>query len=110
MQLSKLKGFSVRYNTCFAQPAHNARMPDTGPSFIEYLSLHHRHEIEHLRAHNFDNIALPGLQVWCVAHQKQQDILLWFLWKLWRFARTHLAFLLSLFRLFIQAPEVVVLA
>src|SRR6266704_1512537 len=83
---------------------------EAGPPLVHYLRLHHRHEVEHLRAHNFNDVALPGLQVWRVAYQKEQDVLLWLLWKLWRFARTYLAFLLSLFRLLVQAPQVIVLA
>src|SRR5579863_3195915 len=82
----------------------------TGPAFIHYLCLHLRHEIQHLGAYYFNDVALPGLQVWGMAAQKEQDVFFWFFWKFGWFAAVFFAFLLGLFCLFLKAPQVVVFA
>ena len=69
-----------------------------------------RHEVEHLGTHNLKQVALPGLQVRRILDQEEQDVLHRLLWELWRLARALAPFLFSLASLFIQPPEVIILA
>ena len=61
---------------------YEAIFSETRPSFVHGLRSHLWHKIQHLRAHDFDDVALPGLQVRRVTQQEEKDIFLWLLWKL----------------------------
>src|SRR5713226_7881719 len=83
---------------------------EAGPALIHNFRLHLWHEVEGLCAHNFEDIALPGLKVWRVAYQEVEDVLLRLLRKLWWFTWLFVALLFSLFGFSFKAPEIIVLA
>src|SRR6266496_5702994 len=80
-----------------------------GPAFIHNLRLHLWHEVQHLQAHDFENIALPGLQMWRMADQEEQDVFLGLLREFGRFDVEAITFLFGLACFFLQTPQVIVL-
>src|SRR5713226_8230487 len=83
---------------------------ETGPALIHNFRLHLWHKVECFCTHDFEDIALPGLKVWCVAYQEEEDIFLRFLRKPGWFTWMFVPFLFGLFGFSFKAPEVVVLA
>src|SRR6185312_2059452 len=66
---------------------HQTVFLKASPSFVHDLRLHLWHKVQHLDMHDFDNVTLPGLKMWRMTQQEEQEILFWFLRKLWWLAR-----------------------
>src|SRR5579884_2618575 len=81
----------------------------TGPPFVKCLCLHLRHKVQHLSAHDLNDVALPGLEMGGMALQEEQDVFLWLLGEPGWLARALVTLLFRFFGLCIQTPDIIIL-